>query len=239
MTDNSNIVRNGFATEESAQAQAQETAEEMREHLGKLIAESPSRQRMRYTPDYSLTPEYSELMAVDTSTMSAKEQEEHALKLSYLKRQGLYTEEQRQKDIDYTLNSPLSESFKMRDECKAEIERLEREIESFDISEVLKEADAITAEYKQRMRGANGHQKATLKAEYNRAIDELEYKRIVLPKNDLKVKRAELVERYKVADQRIKLYISCNRDAINRQLERARDAEINENLLALVEYMEG
>ena len=233
------LVENGIATQEVADAQAQLTPAEMRERLGKLIKESPSRQRGRFTPDYSLTKEYMELMDVDTSKLTAKEAEEHASKLFSLKKFGTYTQEQRQKDIDYTLNSPLSESFRLRSQYQEEIEKLEKEIDSFDISAVQAEADAITADYKQRMRGANSHQKATLKSEYDRAIDELEYKRIVLPKNDLKVKRAELVERYKVADQRIQLYVSLNREAIDRQIERARDAEIAENLGSLVEWMEG
>lgn len=55
----------------------------------------------------------------------------------------------------------------------------------------------------------------------------------------MKVKRAELIERLKVVDSRIKLYVSINKDAINRQIEKARDDEISQNLLALVEYMEG
>ena len=239
MADNSNIVRNGFATEESAEAQAQLTPEEAKEQLKKLLEESPSRRRMRFTPDYTLTKEYEELSKVDTSSMSEKEKEEHSSKLVYLKKYGLYTEEQRQGDIDFTINSPLSESFKMRDECRAEIERLEREIDSFDISEVQTEADAITAEYKRRMKGLSYTQKATLQAEYEKAIDDLEYRGITIPQNSLKVKRAEAVERYRVADNRIKLYIACNRQAIQKQIERAKEAEINENLLALAEYIGG
>lgn len=239
MANNEWMVREGIATEEVAEAEAQLTPAEMRERLSKLINESPSRARGRFTPDYSITKEYEELSGVDTSTMSAKEAEEHASKLFSLKKFGTYSQEQRQKDIDYTLNSPLSESFRLRAEYKAEIERLEKELDSFDISAVQAEADEITAEYKQRMAGANAHQRATLKANYEKAIDELEYKKIVLPKNELKVKRAELVERYKVADQRIQLYVSLNREAIERQIEVARDAEIAENLGSLVEWMEG
>ena len=233
------MVENGIATQEVAEAEAQLSPAEMRERLSKLINESPSRARGRFTPDYSLTKEYEELSGVDTSKLSAKEAEDHAKKLFSLKKFGTFTDAERQKAIDYSLNSPLSESFRLRNEYRAEIERLEKEIDSFSVDDVQEEADAITAEYKQRMAGANAHQRATLKAEYDRDIDELEYRKIVLPKNDLKVKRAELVERYKVADQRIQLFVSLNREAIERQIEVARDAEIAENLLSLAEYMEG
>lgn len=224
---------------EVIEAESQMTPAEMKAHLGKLIEESPSRRRGRFMPDYSLTKAYSDLLAIDTSKMSDKEKEEHANKLFKLKKFGTYTDEMRQSDIDYSLNSPLSESFRMRDEYMAEIEKLEKEIDSFDISEVQAEADKIAEQYTVKMKGANSHQRAVLKSDYDRAISELEHRKITLPMNDMKVKRAELIERLKVVDSRIKLYVSINKDAINRQIEKARDDEISQNLLALVEYMEG
>lgn len=224
---------------EAQEVQAQLTPAEMKERLGKLIEESPSRQRGRFAPDYSLTEEYLRLTDVDSSTMGAKEAEEHASKLFNLKKFGTYTDEMRQAEIDNSLAIPLSEAIKLRDQYRADIERLEEELDSFDISAVQAEADLIAEEYKQRMRGATPHQRAVLKDAYDRAVSELEHKKITLPKNDLKVKRAEAVERYKVYEHRIQLYVATNREAINRQIERARDAEINENLLALAEYVEG
>lgn len=224
---------------EVIEAEAQLTPAEMKAQLGELIRNSPSRQRGRYTPDYSLTEEYLELTDIDTSKLSDRQIEEHNAKLFRLKKFGTYTDEMRQTEIDNSLAIPLSEAIKLRDEYRAEVEKLEGEIDGFDISAVQAEADAIFADYKQRMKGCNSHQRARLQDDYNRAVSELEHRKIVLPKNDLKVARAEAVERYKVYDNRIKLYVSTNKEAIERQIERARDAEISENLLALAEYMEG
>ena len=200
--------------QEVIEAESQLTPAQMKEHLGKLIAESPSRQRGRFIPNFQLTKEYEELSGVDTSGMSDKQIEEHTTKLSKLKREGTYTDEMRQAEIDNSLAIPLSEVIRLRDKHKAEISRLEQEIDSFDISAVQAEADKIEAEFKQRMRGVNSHQRTILQAEYNKAIDSLELEHIHRPKNALKVARYEAIERYKVYENRVKLYVSLNKDAI-------------------------
>ena len=239
MRNNQYLVDNGILTEEVADAQAQLTPAQMKEHLGKLIDESPSRQRGRFIPDYSLTEEYLRLTDIDTSGMSKKESEEHASKLFRLKKYGTYTDEMRQAEIDNSLAIPLSEVIKLRNQYMAEVEKLEHEIDSFSTDAVQAEVDQITAEYKERMRGANSHQRGKLSDDYNKAVDALEFKKVTLPKNDLKVKRAEAIEKYKVYENRIKLYVSTNKTAIERQIEVARDREISENLLFLAEYLEG
>ena len=228
-----------YKTQEVIEAESQLSPEQMKEHLGKLIAESPSRQRGRYTPAFDLTPEYEALLAVDTSHMSDRQAEEHANKLFRLKKFGFYGDEERQRDISHSLEIPLSEVFKLRNTYMEEVEKLEHEIDSFNTDAIQSEVDQLTAEYRERMRGANSHQRVKLSDDYNKAVDALEFKKVTLPKNDLKVKRAEAIEKYKVYDNRIKLYVSTNRTAIERQIEVARDREISENLLALAEYLGG
>lgn len=61
----------------------------------------------------------------------------------------------------------------------------------------------------------------------------------IKPRNLLAVKRAEAIERYKVYENRVKLYVDANREAIEKRLTEARNREIDENLLALAEYVEG
>ena len=239
MGNNQFLVENGIATQEVADAQAQITPEQMREHLRELISKSPSRQRGRFTPDFSLTPEYEALVNTDTSNMSAREKEDHAGKLFRFKKFGTYTDEMRQAEIDNSLAIPLSEAIKLRDQYMEEVDKLEAEIDGFDISEIQEEADQISTEYGKRIKGANMHQRVKLQNELDDKINLLELEKIVKPQNALKVKRYEAIEKYKVYENRIKLYSSLNKEAIIRQIEVARDREIAENLLSLAEYVEG
>lgn len=237
MADRSYFEERGLSAD-VAEAQAQLTPAEMTERLGKLIAESPSRRRGRFTPDFSLTKEYEELSGVDTSKMSTKEAEEHAFKLMQIKRAGTFTDEQRQAEIDNSLSIPLSEAIKLRDQYKADIERTEAEMDSFDTSNFDRKAEALSVVYKQRTKGKSGMQLAHIQAEYDKEYDALKFEEYTKPYNSLAVKRHEAIEKYKVYEHRIQLYCSLNKEAIVRQIEKARDAEINENLLALAEYME-
>ncbi len=224
---------------EVQKATAQATKEELRAQLGQLIAESPSRQRALFIPDFTDTKEYRELLSVDTSSMSAREVEERNKKLTHIKRYGTFTDEQRQLEIDGSLAMPLSESFKALDKLGAEIEELEAKIRNFDTSTAQAKADELEAQLRKQGTGANRATRARLQAEYDKGVDEIEAEYITKPLNALKVQRYTLVEKYKVYDSRIKLYVSTNREAIDRAIAKARDEEITENLLALAEYMEG
>lgn len=224
---------------EVIEAERQQTPAEQRAQLAKLINNSPSRMRGRFTPDFTLTPEYEELKGVDTSTMSDKQIEEHNTKLFMLKKYGTYTDVVRQREIDNSLAIPLSESIKLRDQYLAQIEKLEHDMDNFDVSSVNAKAEALEQRYRKMLQGKNGIERASIQAEYNKEYDKLKLEEYTKPYNDLAVARFEAIERYKVHTNRIRLYIFVNKDAIQRQLDKARDAEINENLLALAEYMEG
>ena len=237
MANNDYMVANGY-TEEVAEATAQLSPAEMRAHLGELIAKSPSRARARFTADFSITPEYEELSGVDTSKMSAKEKQEHTNKLFSLKKYGTYTQAMRDADIDHSLAIPLSEAVKLRDQYRADVERLEAEMDNFDVSSFNRKAEELDAVYRQRTKGKNGMQLASVQAEYDREYDALKFEEYTKPYNALAVKRYESLERYKCYENRIKLYVATNREAIERQLERARNEEIQTNLLALAEYFE-
>lgn len=218
--------------------QKQLTDAEMREHLGRLIEESPSRAERRFTPDYSITEEYLKLTDIDTSNMTAKEAEEHTSKLISLKRNGTFTDEMRQAEIDNSLAIPLSESIKLRDKYSAEVKRLEKEIDNYDVTTFNRKATELEHEYKQRAKGKSGQALATLQADYDRAYDALKFEEYDKPRNDLKIKRHEALSKQSVYESRVKLYVSCNKEAIARQIEVARDAEIQENLWALAGYIE-
>ena len=81
--------------------------------------------------------------------------------------------------------------------------------------------------------------KEFLQAEYEKECNEAEMELYIKPRNLLAVKRAEAIERYKVYENRVKLYVDANREAIEKRLIEARNREIDENLLALAEYVEG
>lgn len=224
---------------EVTEATAQVDNEAMAKRLQDLIAESPSRQRARFIPDFTQSKEYQDLLAVDTSTMSGAEKDAHAKKLLFIQSHGTYTDEERQAEIDTSLSTPLSNSVSTRDELRAQIEKIEGKITNFDVSEAQAKVDALEADYKHRANRVSGISRAVIQSEYQKAVDEIEQEYVNKPLNTLKLERYRLIERYKVYDNRIKLYVSANKDAIQRAIDRARDAEIDENLLALAEYMEG
>lgn len=219
-------------------AEAQLTPAEMKAQLGELIRNSPSRARGRFTPDFSLTPEVEELRNVDTSGMTNKQLEEHTTKLSKLKREGTYTDEMRQAEIDNSLAIPLSESIKLRDQYKAEIERLEAEMDTLDLSSVNAKAEALEQHYKSLLQGKRGMERASIQAEYDKEYDKLKLEEYTKPYNALAVERYVCLEKYKCYENRIRLYCSLNKEAIQRQIEVARDQEIAENLLSLAGYVE-
>lgn len=226
-------------TEALAEATSQLTESQMRDHLKELIAKSPSRQRARYNPDFSLTPEYEELVNTDTSNMRAKELKDHTTKLTAYKRAGGFSNEVRQAEIDKSLAMPISDVIKLRDSYIAQIQSLEAEMDSFSEAEAQAKVDEITEAFKERSKGLSRSARAGLQAEYEKECDEAEMELYTKPRNALAVKRYEAIELYKVYENRVKLYVSLNREAIAKQIERARDREITENLLALAEYMEG
>ena len=151
---------------------------------------------------------------------------------------GSFTDKERQELIDHSLAIPLSESVKLRDSLLAEIKKLEAEMDSFSEDEAQARVDEITAEFKEKAKGLSRSAKAGLQDEYNTACDEAILALYTKPRNELAVKRYEAIEKYKVYENRIKLYVSCNRNAIKQRLDEARNREIDENILALAEYME-
>lgn len=135
---------------------------------------------------------------------------------------------------------PLSECIKIRDDLLKVIEDCEEKIDNFSMQDAQKEVDRITEDFTQRSVGLFGATaRARLQADYDKACDKAEMDFYTKPRNLLAVKRAEAIERYKVYENRVKLYVSVNKEAIEKRLAEARNREIDENLLALAEYMEG
>lgn len=199
---------------------------ELKNRIIEKIGSSPSRQRARYTPDYTLTDEYKRMVEAGESTI-------------VYQKFGSYTDKRRQEEIDHSLEIPLSESIKLRDSLEAEIYKLEADMDNFSTKEAQDRVDQITQEYKVKARGKGTNARATLQAEYEKECNEAEMELYIKPRNLLAVKRAEAIERYKVYENRVKLYVDANREAIEKRLIEARNREIDENLLALAEYVEG
>ena len=215
----------GDNTEAVHEATRQKTPEELRSEVAELVKNSPSRRRARFNPDFTLTDEYKRMVEAGESTIAYQ-------------KYGSFTDKERQELIDHSLAIPLSESVKLRDSLLAEIQSLEDQIDNYSKDEAQAEVDRITEEFKERAKGLSRSAKAQLKGEYDEAVDKVELDLLVKPKNDLKVKRYEAIEKYKVYENRIRLYVSCNRNAIKQRLDEARNREIDENILALAEYIE-
>lgn len=192
--------------------------------------ELPINTSKKYKPDYALTDEYKKMLETGESV-------EH---LIAYKRYGSYTDQRRQEDIEHSLEVPLSECIKIRDDLLKVIEDCEEKIDNFSMQDAQKEVDRITKDFTQRSVGLFGATaRARLQADYDKACDKAEMDFYTKPRNLLAVKRAEAIERYKVYENRVKLYVSVNKEAIEKRLAEARNREIDENLLALAEYMEG
>ena len=215
----------GDNTEAVHEATRQKTPEELRSEVAELVKNSPSRQRARFNPDFTLTDEYKRMVEAGESTIAYQ-------------KYGSFTDKERQELIDHSLAIPLSESVKLRDSLLAEIKKLEADMDSFSVDEAQARVDEITAEFKKKAKGLSRSAKAGLQDEYNTACDEAILALYTKPRNELAVKRYEAIEKYKVYENRIKLYVSCNKNAIKQRLDEARNREIDENILALAEYME-
>lgn len=215
----------GDNTEAVQDATRQKTQEELRAEVAELVKNSPSRQRARFNPDFTLTDEYKRMVEAGESTIAYQ-------------KYGSFTDKERQELIDHSLAIPLSESVKLRDSLLAEIKKLEADMDSFSVDEAQARVDEITAEFKKKAKGLSRSAKAGLQDEYNTACDEAILALYTKPRNELAVKRYEAIEKYKVYENRIKLYVSCNKNAIKQRLDEARNREIDENILALAEYME-
>lgn len=236
---NEQFVERHKVDDEVFEVQKQKTDTQMRADLEKAFEEMPARQMAKYNPDFSLMPAYCEMVNVDTDSMSKTELENHTAKMIHFKRFGTFTQDKVDAEIESSLNMPIADTFKMLEKLQAEVLDFEDQINNMDTSEFNQYATALNEEYKEKMRGVRGISRATLEAEYNNKFDALQHEYVTVPKNELKVKRWEALQKYKIHDSRAKLYISQNREAIERAIEEARDAEVRENLASLVEYMEG
>ena len=215
----------GDNTEAVQDATRQKTPEELRSEVAELVKNSPSRRRARFNPDFTLTDEYKRMVEAGESTIAYQ-------------KYGSFTDKERQELIDHSLAIPLSESVKLRDSLLAEIKKLEADMDSFSVDEAQARVDEITEEFKKKAKGLSRSAKAGLQDEYNTACDEAILALYTKPRNELAVKRYEAIEKYKVYENRIRLYVSCNKNAIKQRLDEARNREIDENILALAEYME-
>lgn len=223
-----------------AQEQKVPTRGEMIQMVNEAILNNPNKNQL-YIPDFSLSAEYIGLKneldkAVEANnTELVQELNKRMLRVKIL---GTVTDEERQAEIDKTLEMPLSEVFNEYNKYKAIVADCEEKIDNFDVSPVQAKVDALTAEYKRKSGGKSGALLDDIRGEYNKAVDELERKYIKIPVNDLALKRYRSVEFMLCYEARIKYYMTANEELIKEEIQNAKKEEIRGSLEDLVTYME-
>lgn len=223
-----------------AQEQKVPTRGEMIQMVNEAILNNPNKEQL-YIPDFSLSAEYIGLKneldkAVEANnTELVQELNKRMLRVKIL---GTVTDEERQAEIDKTLEMPLSEVFNEYNKYKAIVADCEEKIDNFDVSPVQAKVDALTAEYKRKSGGKSGALLDDIRGEYNKAVDELERKYIKIPVNDLALKRYRSVEFMLCYEARIKYYMTANEELIKEEIQNAKKEEIRGSLEDLVTYME-
>lgn len=227
------------ADDEIFEVQKGKSTEEMKKDLAELLEKTPARQRAKYAPKFEWAKEYEDLRNTDTSNMKGYELDQHTAKMLAFKRNGGITEEWTNEEIEKSINTPISEAFKVVEKLKKEIEDLEFSMDGYDPSIFNAHAEALSKEYRERMKGANSIYRAMLQGEYDTKFDELKVQYYDKPRNELAIERHKKLNQYKIWDSALRLYIAENRSAIDKAIEDARNTEIKENLASLVAYIEG
>lgn len=223
-----------------AQEQKVPTRGEMLEMINEVFNNNPNRARV-YKPNFGLSAEY----------MALKKEKENAIKnhdmklaqelnsqMLSVKTMGTVTSEERQAEIDKTLEMPLSDVFKEYNKYKAVVKDCEEKIDNFDFAPLQAKVDALTAEYKRKKQGKSDIVKATLNGEYEKEVSALEDELVKIPRNDLALKRYRALEFLLIYEARIKYYMTANKDLIEEEIQNAKREEIRGSLGDLVAYME-
>lgn len=223
-----------------AQEQKVPTRGEMIQMINEAILNNPNKKQL-YIPDFSLSAEYIGLKneldkAVEANNLELVQ--ELNKRMFYVKISGTVTNEEIQAEIDKTLVMPLSEVFEEYNKYKAIVAECEEKIDNFDISSVQAKVDEATEKYEKKAEGKSGIHLVQIKASYEKEVNDLEYKLIKIPMNDLKIKRYRASEFLLIYEARIKYYMTANKDLIEEEIQNAKREEIRGSLGDLVAYME-
>lgn len=225
-----------------AQEQKVPTRGEMMVSIHEAIANNPNRKKA-YNPDFSLTDAYQKLYEEledlkGVSPYDGKRAQEINSQMLSLKIHGTITDEERQVEVDKTLEMPIAQIITERKKYEKIVLDCEEKIDNFDVSPVQAKVDVLQSEYQRKIHNArNPYAGVTLEDEFNKKVDDLEMELIKKPINDLAVKRYEAKEHFLIYDARLKYFITSNKDLIEEEIQQAKREEVRGSLVDLVGYM--
>ncbi len=225
-----------------AQEQKVPTRADMMAMINEAFQNNPNKKKL-YNPDFKLSKEYlavkAELEALKgVSPYDPKKAQELSNQMLSIQINGTVTEEERQAEIDKTLEMPIKQVITERKKYAQIVAECEEKIDNFDFTAVNAKSDALTAEYDRKLKGKSGITFSIIKAEYERKVAELEYEEVTKPVNDLAIKRYEAKEFYLIYEARVKYYASANADLIKEEIQQAKREEVRGSLADLAEYFE-
>lgn len=223
-----------------AQEQKVPTRGEMIQMINEAIMANIDKAQI-YKPNFTLTAEYMALSRESKSALKnndVKRAQELSQRMLSIQLGNLISKEERQEEVDKTLVMPISEIFKEFNKYKAIMAECAEKIDNFDISSVQAKVDEVTEKYEKKAEGKSGSHLAQIKASYEKEVNDLEYKLIKIPMNDLKIKRYRASEFLLIYEARIKYYMTANKDLIEEEIQNAKREEIRGSLGDLVAYME-
>lgn len=133
---------------------------------------------------------------------------------------------------------PIKQIIAERKKYEQIVAECEEKIDTFSLEDIQAKVDALSEEYKKKLKGKSGIDYSVTKAEYERKVDELEYEEVTKPLNDIKLTRYEAKEYYLIYEARVKYFCRANEDIIKQEIERAKHEEVRASLADLCEYIE-
>lgn len=225
-----------------AQEQKVPTRGEMLVMLQEAILNNPNRKK-KYTPDFKLCKEYLTVKAEKDKAEKAgdwKKVQELSSQMLSIQIGGTVSEEERQAEIDKTITMPIASIIKERKKYEAIVVDCEEKLDSFDVSGVQAKVDELTVKCEKDLKANAGRWVVldTIRAEYNKAVDDLEMELITIPMNELALKRYRANEFYLIYEARVKYYVKANRTLIEEEIQNAKRMEVRGSLADLAEYVE-
>lgn len=227
---------------EQAQEQKVPTRADMVVMLNEAILNNPDRKKV-YKPNFKLCKAYLEAQAElealkGISPYNEAQAEELANRMLSIQISGTVTDEERQAEIDKTLEMPIKQVIAERKKYEQIVAECEEKIDNFDLTAVQAKADALTAEYENKAKNKHGMDLAHIRDEYEKKVDKLEVEKVTMPLNDLKIKRYEAMEYALIYEARVKYYVRANKELIEEEIQNAKRMEVRGSLVDLAEYLE-
>lgn len=226
-----------------AQKQKISTRGEVITMIAEARQENPDKKRV-YKPDFKLSKEYQAVKAEleifkGVSPYDAKKAEKLSKRMLSIQISGTVTVEDRQTEIDKTLEMSLAELITQYKKYGKIITECEEKIDTFDVSKAQAKVDALKAKYQRKMRERGSFvYKGDIEDQYEKEVAKVEFEEIIKPLNDLKIERYEAREYYLIYEAKIKDYVNTNKALIDEEVIAAKREEIRGSLADLVELVE-